>query len=223
MEKWPGGLWEFFGMAGFPLQEEQRQRFERYAKELLLWNRKINLTSLTQEEEIIIKHFLGSLIYLRGFEPKPNLEVLDLGSGGGFPGLPIKILHPEISLSLVEAGQKKVAFLKHIGRILDLKGIRYEAHRSETLARQTNYQEAFDIVLCRAVGKLEKTIAFSFPLLKPGGNLVTQKGRNLESEVQNAAKVLTTYCATVERIIPVTLPWKGIRFVLLVIHKAIPT
>ena len=214
-----GELWDLFTDAGFPLQEGQRWQFERYLVELLKWNRTINLTALTREEDIIIKHFLGSLTFLYGFELTPQLEVLDLGSGGGFPGLPIKIVCPQISLTLIEAGQKKVAFLKHIGRTLDLKGVRYEAQRSEALVQQSLYNEFFDIVLCRAIGKLYKMVAFSFPLLKSGGSLITQKGLDFETEVEAIAETLIVHHATLERVIPVNLPWSETSYVLLVIRK----
>lgn len=197
----------------------QKEQLLVYLRELLKWNERINLTSLRREEEIIAKHFLGSLAFLRAFEPVPGLEVADLGAGAGFPGVPIKIYRPEICLTLIEASQKKAAFLKHIGRILGLEGVRYEAQRSEVLIREGNYLGSFDLILCRALGKLGTVISFSLPLLKAGGRLVVQKGEEVEEEAQTAARALADYRARMEKVIPVELPPKGTRFNLLVVKK----
>lgn len=214
-----GNPWDWFKLAGFPLERGQKEQLLIYLRELLKWNERINLTSLRREEEVIAKHFLGSLAFLRAFEPISGLEVADLGAGAGFPGLPIKIYCPEIYLTLIEASQKKAAFLKHIGRILGLEGVRYEAQRSEALIRQGKYLSSFDMILCRAVGTMGKVISYSLPLLKVGGSLVVQKGEEMEEETQAAARALADYRARMEKVIPVELPPKGIRFNLLVVKK----
>lgn len=211
--------WKRFEPAGFPLQERQKEQFLIYLRELLKWNQRINLTALRREEEIIDRHFLGSLVFLRAFEPVPGLEVADLGTGAGFPGVPLKIYCPEIRLTLIEASQKKMAFLKHIGRILGLGNVRYEAHRAEELIREGRVLGSFDLILCRAVGKIKQVLSLSFPLLKSGGSLVIQKGEEFENEIQAATQALAEHQAHVDRVIPVALSTPGIKFTLLRINK----
>src|SRR5487761_1812456 len=125
-------------------------RFQRYRLALLDWNTRVNLTSITSPEEVMSKHFLDSLSLLKAYD-RPQTRLLDIGSGAGFPGLPLKIVRPAWQVVLVEATGKKVAFLQHMIEILELQGVTAVHARAEDLARQREYRAAFDLVTARAV------------------------------------------------------------------------
>jgi len=159
---------------GILLSEDQVDAFLVYLVELDKWNRKINLTAITNEQEIVVKHFLDSLSYLTGFKPMPALRLLDMGSGAGFPALPIKIVHPEISVTLVESVKKKASFLRHIIRTLNLTGAEVADVRMEELSEA--YRSAYDIVTARAFADMGSAIRAGTPFLKPGGLMVLSRG-----------------------------------------------
>ncbi|OGC04644.1 16S rRNA (guanine(527)-N(7))-methyltransferase RsmG [candidate division WOR-1 bacterium RIFOXYA12_FULL_43_27] len=152
-------------------------KFEKYIEELLLWNKKFNLTSITDPKEIKIKHFEDSLSILQAID-LTNQSVVDIGSGAGFPGIPLKLARPGILLTLIEATRKKTEFLNHIVKTLGLSGVVVVWGRAETL--KNKYAEKFDVAVARAVAKLPELIKLAFPLLKPGGILIAQKGPNVE-------------------------------------------
>jgi 16S rRNA (guanine527-N7)-methyltransferase len=156
------------------LSIEQVNSFFIYFAELKKWNRKINLTTIREERDIVIKHGLDSLSYIKGFTPTPGLTLLDMGSGAGFPALPIKIAHPEIAVTLVESVKKKTAFLRHIIRTLKLSEADVVDKRTEELP--DSFRAAFDVVTARAFADMSSALSAGLPLLKPGGLLVLSRG-----------------------------------------------
>lgn len=179
--------------------------FNLYLKELLEWNEKFNLTSVTDPEEIKVRHFEDSLSILQAIE-LVDQKVVDIGAGAGFPGIPLKIVCPHIQLTLIEATRKKVEFLKHLISVLDLKDTEAVWGRAEEL---TQYFGKFDVAVARAVAKLPKLVKYCLPYLRPGGILVAQKQDQVEAE----AAALKVKC----RIIKVTVG--GIKRSLVVIDK----
>ena len=168
--------------SGFFLDDEQERKFVLYLKELRKLSGRINLTSLKDTNDIIENLFINSLLFSTLFPSGNSLKLLDIGSGAGFPGLPLKILLPETRTTLLEASQKKTAFLKHICRTLDMKSVECLAERSESLSREKKRAETFDIIVTRGTGaikKLEKTV---YPLLKKDGVFITQKGLSGKGE-----------------------------------------
>lgn len=150
------------------------EKFESYIKELIAWNEKFNLTSITDPEEIRIKHFEDSLSVLQAIDLK-NEKVLDIGTGAGFPGIPLKIARPDIKLTLMDSTKKKTEFLKHIIKALDLSDVKVVWGRAgEVLLGH------FDVVVARAVAKLPKLVPIALTYLKPGGLLIAQKGPEVE-------------------------------------------
>lgn len=145
-----------------------------YLAELKRWNRKINLTAIREDRDIIIKHFLDSFAFLKGFVPVEGLSLLDMGSGAGFPALPLKIVHPEMGITLVEATRKKAAFLRHIIRILGLSEARVLDKRTEELP--DSFEQGFEIVTARAFADMEAALGAGIRFLKPGGFLVLSRG-----------------------------------------------
>ena len=159
---------------GIMLSDEQADAFMVYLVELDKWNRKINLTAIRKEQDIVIKHFLDSLSYLNGFVPAPAHRLLDMGSGAGFPAVPIKIAHPEISVIMVESAHKKASFLRHIVRTLKLSEIVVVDKRTEELP--SSHHRTYDVVTARAFADMKAAISAGAPFLKPRGLLVLSRG-----------------------------------------------
>ena len=159
---------------GISLTVEQANSVFIYLAELKKWSQKINLTAIKDERDVVIKHVLDSLSYLHGFTAVPGLRLLDMGSGAGFPALPIKITCPEISITMVDSVKKKASFLRHIVRTLKLTEITVIDTRTEELSLQL--LATFDIVTARAFADMKSAIAEGRPLLKPGGLMVLSRG-----------------------------------------------
>ncbi len=180
---------EAAGELGIRLDDRQLAQFARYHEELLLWNQKINLVSVQSPLDIPVKHFIDSLTVLP-FLGNRNGRVLDIGSGGGFPALPLKIAVPEMELTLVEAIRKKASFLKHCIRTLKLVQIDVIAARTEDLVLAENYAGGFDTVISRATFKLPDFLLAGAPFLRPGGILLAMKGSPAAEELDEAAGML---------------------------------
>ncbi|MGB9612888.1 MAG: 16S rRNA (guanine(527)-N(7))-methyltransferase RsmG [Candidatus Margulisiibacteriota bacterium] len=157
--------------------------FEIYLNELLEWNKKFNLTSIVDPEEIRKKHFEDSLLLLEVIDLS-NQSVVDIGTGAGFPGIPLKIVRPEIKLTLLEATKKKVEFLKHLVSTLALQKVEVVWTRAEDYAKEK--REAFDIALSRAVARLNILSEYCLPLVKVGGIFVAYKEEKVEDEIKEA-------------------------------------
>lgn len=204
---------------GFPLNEDQCNMFITYLRELKKWDRKINLTAIKDEKDIIKKLFINSILFVRAFPSGYIKEVMDLGSGGGFPGIPIKIVRSAIPIVLIDGSRKKVNFLKHICRVLDLKDITCIAERAGDMALIPENRERFDIILSRGVGRLKTLLCTAFPLLKRNGLLITQKGSDYQKEIEEAGEIFSTGKGTLKEVIPVELPNHAIRHNIIVIQK----
>lgn len=165
------------------LTEEQIEKFEIYKKELLEWNERINLTAIRLPEEIDTKHFLDSLTVLP-FIPKETKTIADIGTGAGFPGIPLAIMKPEIEVTLIESIGKKCKFLEHIREALNLENVEVVNARAEEVGAHQDYSKKFDVVTARAVTKIEDLVTYSFPLLKKNGLLLAQKGTKEDIEAQ---------------------------------------
>jgi len=159
--------------------------FQRYYRELLIWNKKMNLTSVRGPDEIIIKHFIDSLAPLPYIACREG-RLLDVGSGGGFPGIPLKIVLPDLHLSLLEASRKKSSFLRHVIRHLPLSRTNVIHDRVESVMIENTYQHAFDTVISRAAFKLPHLFVMGRFFLSQGGLLIAMKGPHLEAEEKNA-------------------------------------
>lgn len=176
---------------GIELSPAQLEQFSIYYRELMEWNQRINLTSITDFREVQIKHFLDSLsAYPALKQPIDNQRFLDVGAGGGFPGLPLKIAFPAIKLVLLEATAKKAAFLRHLTQKLGFDDVDIAVRRAEEVARQPQYRERFDIVLCRAVAQLPVLAELTLPFCTIGGRLIAQKKGDIEAEIDRAAKAI---------------------------------
>ncbi len=159
---------------GIRLNEEQVEAFDLYLRELLKWNQKMNLTAIRSEKGVVLKHFLDSLSAYPFLSRRTSL--LDIGSGAGFPGIPLKIVQPNLNLTLIDSVRKKIDFQKHVIRLLGLKGV--EAIHSRIQDRETlePLNERFDAVISRAFSNLETLLSVAFPFLRKGGILLAMRG-----------------------------------------------
>jgi 16S rRNA (guanine527-N7)-methyltransferase len=188
---------EEFGIA---LTFEQINSLFIYLAELKKWNRKINLTTITEDRDVVIKHVLDSLSYLKGFTPAPGLRLLDMGSGAGFPALPLKIASPEIVVTLVESAKKKASFLRHIMRTLRLTGTEIIDKRTEELPG--SLCAVFDVVTARAFADMEKALSSGVPFLKQGGLMVLSRGPEEAIAEPELAKAGVSLKTRIEQTLP---------------------
>lgn len=167
---------------GVALTEAQGAAFLRYLRELQSWNKKINLTTIVEEKDIIIKHFLDSLTPVRLLSGVNSL--LDIGAGGGFPGLPLKIAMPSLKVTLMDSVEKKVHFIRHMIRTLGLKDVDAISGRVESPELVHRLSAAFDCVTSRAFAELDAFVALASPYIRPGGMLLALKGPAVETEMK---------------------------------------
>jgi 16S rRNA (guanine527-N7)-methyltransferase len=186
-------LYQLFTAAGRPLDAQRHHQFLTYLRELRHWNRTISLTSIIDDVGIIRKHFLGSLDFLHTFVPHPGLPLLDVGTGAGFPGLPLKLWHPELAVDLVESSQRKSVFLRHLCRVLGCGDVRCLITRVEILAQEQAMHGHYAVIVSRGVGGLQRWLPAALTLLQTGGRLVLEKGPTALAEVQSLAPVLTAH------------------------------
>ncbi len=178
------------------LTPDQLDQFASYTNLLLDWNERVNLTAITNIGEIMIKHFLDSLVFvqwLNNYYASTKIKFADLGTGAGFPGIPIKIMMPEAYVVLIDSLAKRLTFLEEVIGQLNLTNIRTYHARAEDIGQNPLYRETFDIVTARAVAELPVLLEYTIPLLKVGGRLFAAKGVEPENEVgmaKNALKIL---------------------------------
>ena len=172
--QWSNFLIDQAKALGIDIDRNHGRLFSDHAAELIKWNQRINLTTITDPKDVATNHFLDSLIPVR-FLP-PDGAMLDIGSGGGFPGIPIKILLPNLSVTLIDASRKKVSFLKHVLRILKLDDIEAHHLRAEELANHPNHIHQFDVIISRALTSLTSFVRMALPLLDSGGIIIALKG-----------------------------------------------
>jgi len=181
------------------------EQFLRYRQELLDWNTRINLTAITDPEEILLKHYLDSLSLLIAYD-RPGTRLLDIGSGAGFPGLVLKIVRPDWQVTLLEATGKKVAFLRHMIELLQLTGIKAVHGRAEDLAHQAEYRTSFDVVTARAVASLPTLLEYAAPFCCVGGQIILPKKGELLEELAQGERAARQVGGVLKNDIPVTLP-----------------
>jgi len=173
--KWQALIKEGAGKLGIKIKRDRVEKLSQYAVELYKWNQKVNLTAITDSLEVAVKHFVDSLVPAVALETGSSL--VDIGTGGGFPGIPIKTLRPSIKVILVDSSRKKVNFLKHVIRITSLTQIDAIHARAEDLAKDDAFAGYFDIAVCRAFSSVDHFVSLALPLLKKRkGTMIAMKG-----------------------------------------------
>jgi len=192
-------------VVGLDLTPAQLAAFQTFAQELAEWNARFNLTAIKEPHDVQIKHFLDSLTVLKSLPVGP-LRLIDVGTGAGFPGLPLKIVRPDLKLTLVEATGKKVRFCQHVAEKLGLEGVRVVHARAEEVGQMVEHRERYDWAVARAVAEMPVLAEYLLPLVVRGGGFVAQKSKDAPAEVQAAEGALRKLGGTLERLIEVELP-----------------
>ncbi|MGC9521180.1 MAG: 16S rRNA (guanine(527)-N(7))-methyltransferase RsmG [Anaerolineae bacterium] len=190
------------------LRPEHLEAFRHFQEELIAWNERFNLTAITDDTGIQIRHYLDSLsclLALQAGERFGSREIIDVGTGAGFPGIPLKIVCPSIKLTLLEATGKKVRFLQHIVDQLHLENVTVIHGRAEELGQDPRYRERYDWAVARAVADLPILVEYLLPLVRVGGRALAQKGEGAPAEVQRSEWALKQLGGQIRRLIPVDL------------------
>lgn len=190
---------------GVRIDEQALERFARYADELVAWNQRINLTRITDPRGIVIRHFLDSLACAQAF-PAPPASLIDIGSGAGFPGIPLKIIWPDTHTVLSDSTGKKTAFLQHVVTLLGLEDLQVVTARAETLGHDPRHREQYHGVIARAVADLAVLSEYCLPLCRVNGQFVAPKGATGATEAAAAQRAIMRLGGRLAEILPVELP-----------------
>lgn len=200
------------------INNEQSEKFLRYMDLLLEWNEKINLTAITDKNEIIIKHFADSLSILSIMQIE-NQNVIDIGSGAGFPGVPLKILRPDINLTLIDSLAKRIKFLQTVKNNLGLENLNCIHARAEEFVKTNDNRENYDLCVSRAVANLSVLCEICLPFVKIGGYFVAYKGLKIENEIETAKSAIDKLGASISDIKKIILPYSDITHSLIFVRK----
>lgn len=204
---------------GIELNKEQKDRFILFKELLKEWNEKINITAITDDKEIDIKHFLDSVSIFKSGKDFSNKKLIDIGTGGGFPGVPINIINQNCDVTLFDSLNKRLIFLDDVIDKLGLENIRTVHGRAEEYGRKEDYRESFDIATSRAVAALDTLCEYSLPFVKVGGYFIAMKGPDVDEEIINSKEAIKILGGSIEGKIDVRLPHSDITHNLLIIKK----
>ena len=199
------------------LSEQMQQQFENYMNLLLEWNEKINLTAITEEDDIILKHFVDSLTISEYIDE--GKEVVDVGTGAGFPGVPLKIARKDVKVTLVDSLNKRIKFLDDVIEKLKLEEIHTLHFRAEEFGQNKKYRESFDIATSRAVANLSTLVEYLLPLVKVGGICICMKGSEIKEELENSKRAIEILGGKIEKQVEFTLPETDIKRNIIIVRK----
>ncbi|MDN5332013.1 MAG: rRNA (guanine527-N7)-methyltransferase [Tepidanaerobacteraceae bacterium] len=208
--------------AGIEIKEDNAILHGIFKKEIEKWNEKVNLTSIKEEEEFIVKHVLDSLMLLKKMDIPCGTRIIDVGTGAGFPGIPLKIERKDLSVYLLDSNRKKTDFLESTIKKLGLKETNVLCARAETIGRNPKYRESFDFAVARAVSALNVLSEFCLPLVKMGGFFVALKGKDPEEEIEEAEDAIKTLGGRINDALYYELPG-GIQRSMVIVEKVIKT
>ncbi|MED4207284.1 16S rRNA (guanine(527)-N(7))-methyltransferase RsmG [Neobacillus mesonae] len=204
---------------GITLTEKQLDQFEKYYETLVEWNEKMNLTAITDKEDVYLKHFYDSITAGFYFDFTKPLRLSDVGAGAGFPSIPLKIIFPEIEVTIVDSLNKRISFLNHLANVLGLEKVQFVHDRAETFGVNPKYRESFDVVTARAVARMSVLSELCLPLVKVGGHFLALKAANAEEELNAGKKAITTFGGRLESMSTFTLPIEESERNILIIKK----
>lgn len=202
---------------GFNFSVEQLEKFYKYMNLLIEWNEKMNLTAITEPNDIILKHFIDSIIIQNSIKDSNN--IIDVGTGAGFPGIPLKIINEEKRFVLLDSLNKRVNFLNEVISSLNLKKVEAIHFRAEEAGQKEEYREKFDIVLSRAVSRLNTLAEYMLPFTKVGGKCICLKGPNMKEELEEAKNAIEILGGKIEKTEEYYLPESDIGRTIIVINK----
>jgi 16S rRNA (guanine527-N7)-methyltransferase len=204
---------------GIALSAAQVAQFEQYRQLLIEWNERINLTAITDPADIQVRHFLDSLTCALATGDLNGQSLVDVGTGAGFPGLPLKILYPELKLTLVESVAKKTHFLQAAVQQLALSEVTVISERAETIGQSMAHRGRYDWAAARAVAEMRILAEYLLPLCRPGGHMLAQKGENAPAETEAAARAIQTLGGGPPQLYAIQLPQREEQHYLVVIEK----
>lgn len=196
---------------------EQLEQFFEYMKLLIEWNEKINLTAITEPDEIILKHFIDSITILK--EIKNDARIVDVGTGAGFPGIPLSIMNPTLKITLVDSLNKRLIFLQEVVKKLKLENIEIVHARAEELGQNKKYRESFDVATSRAVANLSTLSEYLIPLVRINGKVISMKAGDTQDEIDGAKKAIKVLGGKIEKVDEFNLPQTDIRRTIILIKK----
>ena len=216
----PETFYNLLAEQNLPLSDQQKKQFERYFELLIEWNEKINLTAIIDKEEVYLKHFYDSIApILQGLIPNENIKLLDIGAGAGFPSLPMKILYPQLDVTIIDSLNKRINFLQLLAQELDLDDVHFYHGRAEDLAQDKNFRAQYDFVTARAVARMQVLSELTIPYLKVGGKLLALKASNAPEELLEAKNALNLLFSKVEDNLSYVLPNGDPRYITVVEKK----
>ena len=199
------------------LNETQKNQFYKYMKLLIEWNQKINLTAIIEPKDIILKHFVDSMTINKYLEEDTN--IIDVGTGAGFPGIPIKISNQKVNVTLLDSLNKRINFLNTVVDELKLENINCIHGRAEEFARMKQKRESYDVATSRAVANLNVLVEYLLPFVKIGGSCICMKGPNIEEEIENSKNAIKILGGKIEKVEEFNLPNTDIRRTIILIKK----
>lgn len=208
---------------GIDVSEEKLKKLGVFKEIMLQWNEKINLTSITEEREIYIKHFLDSVTCLSTGYIKDGMKVIDVGTGAGFPGIPVKILKDELEMTLLDSLNKRVSYLNEVLKKLYLKDVTTIHARAEEAGSSTAHREEYDIVLSRAVASMNVLCEYCMPFAKVGGYFLCQKGPDIGIELEESRAAISVLGGIVKEVKEYQLPFSDIKHNIIIIEKVADT
>lgn len=201
------------------ISDVKLEKFIKYKELLIDWNEKINLTSITGEKDIAIKHFLDSLSIYNQIDFKPNSKIIDMGTGAGFPGGAMAIYNKDLNFTLVDSLNKRIKFLEILKADLELNNIELIHSRAEDLGRNLDYRESYDYGVSRAVASLDVLVEYILPFIKVGGFLISQKGPKIYEEIEGAKKAINVLGGEIYSNKEIELPFSNRAHTILIIKK----
>ena len=208
---------------GISLNEEQKQQFIAFYEYLVEKNKVMNLTGITEFQEVLVKHFLDSLACVKAVDMKKVTTVMDIGTGAGFPGVPLKIAFPHLEACLLDSLKKRVNFLEETFALLKLQNITAIHGRAEEFAKNKSYRETYDLCVSRAVSNLATLSEYCLPYVKVGGKFISYKSGTVQEEAEQAEKAVRILGGKIQDVVYINLPDSEIQRSLVVIEKIKPT
>jgi len=196
-------LMSYMEASNFNLSPLQAKQFLQFEDLLVEWNKHMNLTGITESAAIYERHFVDSLTCYLSDHIEDNMKIIDVGTGAGFPGIPMKIYKPSISMTLLDALNKRLNFLKEVASTLELDKVDFLHGRAEDYGQDPNYRQQYDIVVSRAVADLPVLLEYCSPFLKVNGYFIAQKGSKVFEEIEGAERALEALNLVVEQVLPI--------------------
>jgi 16S rRNA (guanine527-N7)-methyltransferase len=204
---------------GIALSDEQLNQFDQYFHILVEWNEKMNLTAITDQEDVYLKHFYDSISAAFYFDFTQHLHLCDVGAGAGFPSIPLKIVFPHLEVTIVDSLNKRITFLNHLANVLKLENVHFIHDRAETFGVNPAHRESYDLVTARAVARMSVLSELCLPLVKVGGHFIAMKAAHANDELNVGQKAIMTLGGRLEQMHTFTLPMEESERNILVIKK----